>query len=152
MNRSRQILIAAAVIIVAIAAYAIFAPAKPLVLTGIVTTNDVIVSPQVSGQVQKLLVNEGDSVVPGQLLAVISAGELAAGGWVLSVIRSVEDPVQLALDHSVALACDRFEAGAIDDGDLAAVVPDETRRLKDPGGQGSPLPGGSRASGQGTRG
>jgi HlyD family secretion protein len=78
MNRSRKILIAAAVIVAAIAAYAIFAPAKPLVLTGIVTTNDVIVSPQVSGQVQKLLVNEGDSVVPGQLLAVISAGELAA--------------------------------------------------------------------------
>ena len=63
MTRSRKILIAAAIVIVAIAAYATFAPAKPLVLTGIVTTNDVIVSPQVSGQVQKLLVNEGDSVV-----------------------------------------------------------------------------------------
>jgi multidrug efflux pump subunit AcrA (membrane-fusion protein) len=78
MNRSRKILIAAAVILVALAAYAIFAPAKPLVLTGIVTTNDVIVSPQVNGQVQKLLVNEGDSVVPGQLLALLSAGVLAA--------------------------------------------------------------------------
>src|SRR3982751_6716453 len=78
MNRKRQILIAAALIAVAIVAYVIFAPAKPLVLTGIVTTNDVIVSPQVGGQVQKLLVNEGDSVSAGQLLAVISAGELAA--------------------------------------------------------------------------
>ena len=79
MNRKRKLLIAAAVlVVVALAAYAIFAPPKTLVLTGIVTTNDVIVSPQVGGQVQKLLVNEGDSVSAGQLLAVISAGELAA--------------------------------------------------------------------------
>src|SRR6478672_7616729 len=78
MNRTRTILIVVAVVAVAIAAYTFLAPAKPLVLTGIVTTNDVIVSPQVSGQVEKLLVNEGDSVVPGQLLAVINAGELAA--------------------------------------------------------------------------
>src|SRR5664279_3023900 len=78
MNRKRLILSAAAILVVAGIAYAIFAPAKPLVLTGIVTTNDVIVSPQVGGLVQKLLVNEGDSVTTGQLLAVISAGELAA--------------------------------------------------------------------------
>jgi len=78
MNRKRQILIAAALVVVAIGAYAIFAPPKPLVLTGIVTTNDVVISPQVGGQVQKLLVNEGDSVSPGQLLAVISPSELAA--------------------------------------------------------------------------
>ena len=79
MNRKRKLLIASAVlIVVALAAYAIFAPPKSLVLTGIVTTNDVIVSPQVGGQIQKLLVNEGDSVSAGQLIAVISAGELAA--------------------------------------------------------------------------
>lgn len=78
MNRPRQLLIIAAVVALAVGAYAIVAPPKPLVLTGIVTTNDVIVSPQVSGLLQKLLVNEGDSVVAGQLLAVISAGELAA--------------------------------------------------------------------------
>ncbi len=38
-------------------------------LTGIVTTNDVIVSPQVAGQVSKLLVAEGDSLTTNQLLA-----------------------------------------------------------------------------------
>ena len=78
MNRKRQILVAVALVVVAITAYVAFAPAKPLVLTGIVTTNDVIVSPQIGGQVQKLLVNEGDSVSAGQLLAVIAPGELAA--------------------------------------------------------------------------
>jgi multidrug resistance efflux pump len=49
-----------------------------LVLTGIVTTNDVVVAPQVAGRVDSLLVTEGDSVVPNQLVAVISPGELAA--------------------------------------------------------------------------
>jgi len=34
----------------------------PLVLTGIVTTNEVIVSPQVSGRIDRLLVREGDTV------------------------------------------------------------------------------------------
>ena len=35
-------------------------PAVALVLTGIVTTNDVVVSPQISGQIGQLLVAEGD--------------------------------------------------------------------------------------------
>jgi multidrug resistance efflux pump len=51
---------------------------KTLILTGIVTTNDVIVSPQVSGQVGQLLVGEGDVVKKGQLLATITPDELRA--------------------------------------------------------------------------
>jgi HlyD family secretion protein len=53
-------------------------PAEPLVLTGIVTTNDVIVSPQIGGQVTQLLAKEGDVVKKDQLLAVISPDELKA--------------------------------------------------------------------------
>jgi HlyD family secretion protein len=49
-----------------------------LVLTGIVTTNDVVVSPQIAGQISRLLVNEGDTVSRNQLLAVITPDELAA--------------------------------------------------------------------------
>ena len=49
-----------------------------LVLTGIVTTNDVIVSPLVGGRIDRLLVADGDTVVPGQLLAVIAPDELRA--------------------------------------------------------------------------
>src|SRR6266545_2942063 len=49
-----------------------------LVLTGIVTTNDVIVSPQIAGQIGQLLVNEGDAVKKDQLLAVINPDELKA--------------------------------------------------------------------------
>ena len=47
-------------------------------LTGIVTTNDVIVSPQIAGQIAQLLVKEGDQVKNGQLLAVIAPDELQA--------------------------------------------------------------------------
>jgi HlyD family secretion protein len=50
----------------------------PLVLTGIVTTNDVIVSPQIGGQIAQLLVREGDAVTRDQLVAVISPDELKA--------------------------------------------------------------------------
>jgi HlyD family secretion protein len=53
-------------------------PPKTLTLTGVVTTDDVIVSPLVTGRLDKLLVREGDAVKPGQLVAVLSAAELAA--------------------------------------------------------------------------
>lgn len=49
-----------------------------ITLTGIVTTNDVMVSSQVTGQVDSLLVTEGTPVTRGQLLAVIAPGELRA--------------------------------------------------------------------------
>jgi len=47
-----------------------------LILTGIVTTNDVIVSPQIAGRIAQLMAQEGDTVKPGQLLAVLDPGEL----------------------------------------------------------------------------
>src|ERR1700680_4870393 len=49
-----------------------------LVLTGIVTTNDVVVSPQIAGQIRQLLVTEGDVVKKNQLVAVITPDELRA--------------------------------------------------------------------------
>ena len=49
-----------------------------LVLTGIVTTDDVIVSPQVAGRIGQLLVKEGDTVRHEQMLAVIEPDELRA--------------------------------------------------------------------------
>ncbi|MGD0678629.1 MAG: efflux RND transporter periplasmic adaptor subunit [Polyangiaceae bacterium] len=70
--------IAAVVSIGAVAAYVIHARSGPLVLTGIVTTHDVIVSPQMGGQVNRLLVREGDAVTRDQLLAVIAPDELKA--------------------------------------------------------------------------
>src|SRR5437016_6802478 len=53
-------------------------PVPPLILTGIVTTNDVIVSPQIGGEITQLLAHEGEIVKKDQLLAVISPEELRA--------------------------------------------------------------------------
>jgi len=65
-------------IIGGIAYYAMQKPPAVLTLTGIVTTNDVIVSPQISGRIDQLLVREGDPVTRDQLLAVIAPDELMA--------------------------------------------------------------------------
>jgi len=71
-----------AVLIAAIAAagayYYLRARPSALVLTGVVTTNDTIISAQVSGRISKLLVKEGDSVTRDQLVAVIAGDELRA--------------------------------------------------------------------------
>ncbi|HSB77528.1 MAG TPA: HlyD family efflux transporter periplasmic adaptor subunit [Candidatus Methylomirabilis sp.] len=58
--------------------YAAKARPQGMVLTGIVTTDDVVVSSQIQGQLSRLLVKEGDTVRAGQLLAVIQPRELAA--------------------------------------------------------------------------
>jgi HlyD family secretion protein len=51
-------------------------PPSTLVLTGIVTTHNMLVSSQVGGRIQRLLVSEGDTVKANQLLAVLSPDEL----------------------------------------------------------------------------
>jgi multidrug resistance efflux pump len=51
------------------------APAE-LVLTGIVTTHDVVVSPQIGGRIERLLVAEGDTVAKDQMVAVLAPDEL----------------------------------------------------------------------------
>jgi HlyD family secretion protein len=48
---------------------------REIVLTGIVTTDEVIVSAEIQGRLQQLLVKEGDTVARGQLLAVIQPQE-----------------------------------------------------------------------------
>jgi HlyD family secretion protein len=58
-------------------AYRRLGPA-PLVLTGIVTTNDVIVSAQIGGRIGELHAGEGDLVRKDQLLALIAPEELKA--------------------------------------------------------------------------
>ena len=53
-------------------------PPSALVLTGIVTTHEVVVSPQIGGKIDQLLVAEGDEVKRDQMLAVITPDELMA--------------------------------------------------------------------------
>src|ERR1043166_2017832 len=79
MKRLRPILILIILIGVGYAAYSYLGrPPSELTLTGIVTTNDVVVSPHISGQISELKCNEGDVVKKDQVIAVIRPDELQA--------------------------------------------------------------------------
>src|SRR5882757_9810471 len=79
MPRKRAVLLLVLVLAAGAGTYAYRRMAPPaLVLTGIVTTNDVIVSSQIAGQIGQLLVTEGNLVKKDQLLAVIVPDELKA--------------------------------------------------------------------------
>jgi RND family efflux transporter MFP subunit len=69
--KPKTILIILVVLAAGAAVYLLTRPASGIVLTGIVTTDEVIVSPEIQGRLQTLLVREGDTVTNGQLLAVI---------------------------------------------------------------------------------
>jgi HlyD family secretion protein len=79
MKRLRPLLV---LLLLVAAGWGVYAytnrPPTSLVLTGIVTTNDVIVSPQIAGQVARLLIQEGDTVTRDQLVAVLRPDELQA--------------------------------------------------------------------------
>ena len=55
--------------------YAQQAPST-LTLTGVVTTNEIVVSPQITGRVRELRVAEGDRVMQDQVIAVLEPDEL----------------------------------------------------------------------------
>src|SRR3954470_3468051 len=69
-----------AILAIAAIGWAAYVHSQPsvLVLTGIVTTNDVIVSPKIAGQIAESNVKEGDTVRKDQPLAVIRPDELRA--------------------------------------------------------------------------
>jgi multidrug resistance efflux pump len=77
-RQKRAIWIGSAIALAALLAYLAFGRRGTLVLTGIVTTDDVVVSPQIGGLLQSLLVKEGDTVKAGQLLGVIQSDEWKA--------------------------------------------------------------------------
>ena len=75
----KRLVLLVAVLALGGAAYYVYSkPPTSLVLTGIVTTNDVVVSPQIGGQISQLMIVEGDQVRKDQLLAVITPDELKA--------------------------------------------------------------------------
>jgi HlyD family secretion protein len=79
MKRVRALLVLVILIGAGSAAYVYMGrPPTQLVLTGIVTTNDVIVSPQVGGRISDLKVAEGNTVAKDQIVAVITPDELRA--------------------------------------------------------------------------
>ncbi|TAM81482.1 MAG: HlyD family efflux transporter periplasmic adaptor subunit [Acidobacteria bacterium] len=79
MTRRLFIVILGLVVLASIAVYVITRPpSKGLVLTGLVDADSVSVSSQIAGRLQQVLVDEGESVTKGQLLATIVPRELQA--------------------------------------------------------------------------
>src|SRR5215510_132439 len=79
MKRVKALLFLLVLASAGVAAYVYMGrPPSELVLTGIVTTNDVIVSPQIGGRISDLKVAEGDVVKKEQMVAVITPDELRA--------------------------------------------------------------------------
>jgi multidrug resistance efflux pump len=78
MNARNKFFILLAIIFVIAAAYYFLSTdhSKDLVLIGTVDSNQVIVSAQVEGRIQKLLVDEGTPVKAGDLIAVLDPSEL----------------------------------------------------------------------------
>jgi len=68
----------AAIVVLAILAAFLWPQPKQIVLTGIVTTDEVVVGPEIQGRVQELLAHQGDTVTNGQLLARIQPQEWRA--------------------------------------------------------------------------
>jgi HlyD family secretion protein len=67
--------VVAAVVLLGGALYYFFGRNPGLALTGVVTTDSVIVGSEIAGRLDQLLVREGDTVQAGQLVATIQAAE-----------------------------------------------------------------------------
>src|SRR3984893_9550116 len=80
MSARNKFLILLGIIFVIAATYYFLSTdhSRDLVLIGTVDANQVIVSAQVEGRIQKLLVDEGTPVKAGDLIAVLDPSELAA--------------------------------------------------------------------------
>ncbi len=86
-------------------------PQGELTLTGIVTTDDVIVSAEVQGRLQQLLVKQGDVVKQGQLLGVIQPEE-----WKADMAYYADSEQQLAAHVEQAEADLRYQEAQTRDG------------------------------------
>lgn len=121
-------------------------PPTALVLTGIVTTHDVVVSPQIGGRLALLNVREGDTVTRRQVVAEIEPAELAAerayydysAEGMASQVREGEAALryeekrnadQIKQAEAALAIADAQRAAAVADAERAKVTFDRTREL-----------------------
>jgi len=72
MKKIRVVIIIAVLVLLSAGVYfATTRPARELTLTGVVTTDEVIVSSEIQGRLAQLMAGEGDPVTNGELLALI---------------------------------------------------------------------------------
>jgi HlyD family secretion protein len=77
--RNKFLIVVGVIFAISLSYYFLSTPRnRDLVLIGTVDSNQVIVSPQVQGRLQKLLVDEGTQVKQGDLIAVLDPSELEA--------------------------------------------------------------------------
>lgn len=78
-TRNKFLIVLGVILAMALTYYFVSTPSnKDLVLIGTVDSNQVIVSPQIQGRLQKLLVDEGTQVKQGDLIAALDPSELEA--------------------------------------------------------------------------
>lgn len=96
------------VLLLGVAAFVIYSIAtrqpRSIVLTGVVTTDEVVVSSEIQGRLQQLLANQGDWVTNQQLLALIQPQE-----WKADVSFYANSEQQLAAQVTQAEADLRFQ-------------------------------------------
>ncbi len=94
--RNRFAILLGALLVIASVYYLVSTDrSKDLVLVGTVDANQVIVSPMVTGRVEKLFVDEGTQVKAGDLIAVLDPSELKAQ-------EAAADAAIASLKHKVA--------------------------------------------------
>ncbi len=77
--RARFLVLLTVVALLSLLYYLLFTDhSRDLVLTGVVDANQVVVSPQIQGRIQKLLVEEGTQVKAGDLIATLDPSALEA--------------------------------------------------------------------------
>ena len=111
MTRRLPIVIAGIVLLAGALYVATSGRVHDIVLTGIVTTDDVIVSAEVQGRLQHLLVKQGDVVKQGQLLGVIQPEE-----WKADMAYYADSEQQLAAHVEQAEADLRYQVAQTRDG------------------------------------
>src|SRR5579862_6933752 len=104
MKVSRFFFFLAFIFLIALVVYLLTTPSSSEVqLTGIVTGTDEIVSPLVTGRLEKLLVDEGSQVKKGQLIAEIDPTELkSARDAAAANIQALQARVQQS-DRTLAM-------------------------------------------------
>ena len=77
--RNKFLIIIGVILAISLGYYYFSTPSNhDLVLIGTVDSNQIIISPQIQGRIQKLLVDEGTKVKQGDLLAILDPSELEA--------------------------------------------------------------------------
>jgi HlyD family secretion protein len=119
MNPRNRVFILLGIVCVLAAIYYLFSAdhSKDLVLIGTVDANQVIVSAQVEGRIQKLLVDEGTPVKAGDLIAVLDPSELqtqeaAAAATIASLKHKVSETQSTAQSTSGSTSSDVANAKA----------------------------------------